>query len=257
MTPSALLCFDFDGTFVDSTPDWAATSELIQLLERLRKSGAAWAINTGRTLPHALDGLVQHGIQHPPDFLIAREGEIYVLNELGRWVDLGDWNIKLAKLNRKFVHGHLRFFRHLRTWLRDNTLALWVSDPTDRAGIIASSDAEMDVICAWIDQERLSWPELDYQRSTVYLRFTPKMHNKGVALAELANYYEIPVSHRFAMGDSHNDLPMLHREIAACLACPGNAVQPVKAQIHEAGGFRTDASSTKGCVEALEFYFFD
>jgi HAD superfamily hydrolase (TIGR01484 family) len=255
--PTALLCFDFDGTLVDPNPDWAATNELIEMLLELRKMGAAWVINTGRSLYHTLDGLAQHGLKPPPDFIIAREGEIYSLSKFNRWVDFGDWNARMAKEHKRFYKSHQRFFKQVKHHLKTNTNAEWISEATEPAGIVSSSVEEMDAICRWLDQERTVFPELGYQRNSIYLRFTHVTVNKGSAFQELGRLLNVDADHRFAIGDSHNDLPLLRKSVATCIACPANAVPEIMTLVHEEGGYRADEPSTKGCIEALNYYFFE
>ncbi len=258
--PTAILCFDFDGTFVDEVPDWEAMQELLEVISQLRQAGAAWVINTGRSLVTLQDGMVLHGIQAQPDFIIAREGEMYALDEHGRYdapAELGTWNKRMERSTRRALRQHLRFFRHLRSWMRDHTNAQWISDEAEPAGIVASSNEEMDEICAWMLGQAGEWPELCWQRASIYLRFSPPGFDKGTALRELGRICEVPSSHIFAIGDGHNDLSMLKPEVAGCLACPINSIFPVITQVHEAKGYRAEEASTRGCIEALGHYFFD
>jgi HAD superfamily hydrolase (TIGR01484 family) len=253
----AILCFDFDGTFVDTSPDAEAMSALLARLDDLRSRGAAWVINTGRSLYNTLDGLARHGIRTAPDYIVAREGEIYHLSQFNRWIDFGDWNHRRAHDHRKFYRSHAKFFRVIRNWLHEHTHAQFISEEQEPAGIVSSTEDEMNFICQWLDAQREQHPELDYQRNSIYLRFTHHGYSKGTALRELCRVLGIPPDFVFAAGDNHNDVSMLTTEIAHGLACPSNAVDEVQVVVHEQGGFLAEEPATRGCIAALNHYFYD
>jgi hypothetical protein len=86
MTPTALLSTDFDGTIHDDAEDPPVDPRLFAALAAWRARGALWVVNTGRSLHHTLVGLVGGRFPHAPDFLVTREREIQVRNQVGRWV---------------------------------------------------------------------------------------------------------------------------------------------------------------------------
>lgn len=253
----AILCFDFDGTFVDRQPDEAAMGDLMEMLRDLRERGAAWVINTGRSLYQTLEGLTQHGIRQIPDFIIAREGEIYHRSQYNRWVDVGEWNAQRMKDHKKLYKSKEKFLREVQRWLADRTAAKWISEPTEPAGIQSSTEAEMEDICEWLDAQLHQHPELCYQRNSIYLRFTHYAYSKGTALAELSALLHIMPEHMFVAGDNHNDLSMLSANIAHHLACPSNAIPVVQAAVQEHEGFVANYPATLGCVEALSYFFYE
>jgi hypothetical protein len=57
-----ILCFDFDGTLVHPESDPVYHPGFGQMIQVLRGQGAAWVINTGRSLSQTLQGLAQYGI---------------------------------------------------------------------------------------------------------------------------------------------------------------------------------------------------
>ena len=145
-TNSAILCFDFDGTLVDKPSDPYEIARLEEFITHMQKRGAAWGINTGRTLYHTLDGLKEHGFRLTPDFIVARECEIYHLNEYNRWVDLGDWNRRCAADHKRFYKAHSKFFKrlskHIATEVRG---ARFISDETEPAGIYTNDNSRTRV----------------------------------------------------------------------------------------------------------------
>ena len=253
----AILCFDFDGTFVNREPHAEAMGKLLGMLEDLRSRGSAWVINTGRSLHQTLEGLTQHGIRQTPDYIVAREGEVFQPGPFKRWIDVGQWNTQRHEDHKKLYKSSAKFLDEIRRWLQRNTEAAFISEASEPAGIISSTEEEMARICAWLDPLLQAHPELDYQRNSIYLRFTHHHYSKGTALLHLAKFLNITPEHTFAAGDNHNDLSMLALEVAHQLACPSNSLPIVKDAILAQRGFVASQPATQGCIEALSHYFYD
>jgi HAD superfamily hydrolase (TIGR01484 family) len=253
----AILCFDFDGTFVSRDPDEASMREMMTVLQDLRERGSAWVINTGRSLFQTLEGLTQHSIRQIPDYIIAREGELFHRSQYNRWLDLGDWNTRRTQDHKKLYKSKDKFFREVQKWLAQNTQSKWISEPAEPAGVVSATEEEMDLLCQWLDARLPQHPELSYQRNTIYLRFTHIGYSKGSTLRELASRLHIHPQHILVIGDNHNDLPMMDPEVAQNLACPVNAIPEIQAAVRSHDGFVSRYPATLGCVEALRYYFYD
>lgn len=254
--PAHLLCFDFDGTLVDTREHGPVPAETLARIAALRdERNAVWAINTGRSLFQAVAGLTDHGVEPHPDFIIAKEREIYRQNEHQRWVDFGDWNKRCERAHVKLFRTHKRFFARVRAYLDLHTAAEFVENDEEPAGIVAHDEAEMGRICAFLDEHRKELPTLCYERNTIYLRFAHRDYNKGTAMAELARMLGVPAHQTFAAGDNHNDVSMLCGTNARMVACPANAVAPVRELVRRAGGFVATARAGLGMVQALDHYF--
>ncbi|MFZ4596925.1 MAG: hypothetical protein ACOYOF_21935 [Verrucomicrobiaceae bacterium] len=48
---------------------------------------------------------------------------------------------------------------------------------------------------------------------------------------------------------------MLDLSVARMIACPGNALPPVKAHVREQGGFIAQGIASTGMMEALQHFF--
>ena len=48
---------------------------------------------------------------------------------------------------------------------------------------------------------------------------------------------------------------MLDTRVARMIACPGNALEPVKTQVRQQGGFIAGGIASCGMMEALRHYF--
>ncbi len=254
---SSLLCFDLDGTFVDPEGEISLDAKLLEYLEDLKSQGAVWVINTGRTLYQTLEGFQQHGVTMVPDYIIAHESELYQRGKFGRWVAYGKWNSQCAHDHKKFFSSTERFFKKMRNFIETSTGASYLpSDGGGPSGVVARTDAEMDLICEYIERERRNVPSLGYQRNSVYLRFCHVKYNKGTTLGELARLLDLPAEFIFAAGDNYNDVPMLTGEYAHATACPGNALDRVKEIVREQGGYVAQECCSRGLAEAVEYYYY-
>jgi hydroxymethylpyrimidine pyrophosphatase-like HAD family hydrolase len=125
------------------------------------------------------------------------------------------------------------------------------------AGLVARDDQEMDLIVRFLGTLKARLPDLGCQRNTIYLRFCHAGYDKGVTLSELGRLIDVPPEARFAVGDHHNDIPMLDGVHAHHVACPANSVGDVKQVVADAGGYVAPSGYSAGVIEALRFYCAD
>ncbi len=251
--PEWLLAFDFDGTLADPDADPPVQPEFFSLIESMRQSHRAiWGINTGRSLMQTVQGMADAKFPFLPDYLIAREREIYTPNKFGRWVSVTDWNKRCEKEHHKLFRKCRRLLKRIRKWVELETAAVWGFQHGEPDGIVASTASEMDWIVQHLDEEILKSPLLSYQRNGIYLRFSHRDYHKGTAMAEVGRLIGVNVSRTFAIGDSHNDMDMLDSSLAYHLACPGNACDEVKQRIARSGGYVAEGIASRGVVEALK-----
>ena len=266
--PVLLISTDFDGTLVEHGNPAPFSPELVAIFHALRARGVRWAINTGRSLPWMVDGLRTFSLPIHPDFAITAEREIHqpALNGNG-WRDLGDWNTvcrerhealfdsiapllsEIVRFVERDTNAEARFARHTDPREPNNT-----RDPRELSGLVATSDAEMDRIVAFVDGLRAPESDFSYQRNSIYLSFCHRAYDKGTAMAELGRQLGVPRESIFALGAHQNDLPMLTGEHAGHVACPGNSIAQVKTTVREAGGYVADAGYSAGVIEALRYF---
>ena len=250
-----ILCFDFDGTLVHPGSDPAFHPGLGQMIHHLRGLGAAWVINTGRSLQQTLQGLGQHGIFMKPDFIIAQECEIYKPGLIAEWKDFGSWNRDARRAHERFMRDHRVSLDAIRHFVETQTQASFLQGDFGQVGIVASNDAELDGICQHIDTHTRQFPDIGYHRNGIYLRFSHSGYSKGSALAELARLLDLDAARCFAAGDNYNDLSMLDTRFARQIACPGNALEPIKEIVRQRGGFVATGPASEGMMEALGHFF--
>lgn len=254
--PSLLLCFDFDGTLVNHETDPQFHPALADMLRDLRRRGAVWVVNTGRSLSQTLEGIAQHNLFLLPDYIIAQECEIYRPGFFKAWTDFGSWNRHAHKAHDRFVSKHRKFLEQVRQHVQARGGAEFLMGDLGKVGVVAEDDAKMDEIGYYIDELLLREPEVGYHRNGRYLRFSHSAYSKGTALRELARLLHVPIQRIYAAGDNYNDLSMLDSRIAGCIACPSNALDPVKGHVQQHGGFVADFPASEGMMQALQHFFF-
>jgi HAD superfamily hydrolase (TIGR01484 family) len=254
--PQAVVSFDFDGTLHHPASDPPVPRALFDLLKRLRETrGLLWGINTGRSMEHMLEGFEESRFPFLPDWVVAREREIYLADGTGGWTPHQPWNERCEAE----IHGLFRRARHLLDQIRhdieQHTGAEWFETEGEPAGVVGRTEEEIEWIVQRITPVAAAEPELAWQRNTIWLRFGHRDFQKGSSLSEVARLHDLPVAARFAMGDSHNDLEMLDAAHCGMVACPANSVPEILAKVKARGGIITRGVHGEGAVEALASCF--
>jgi len=254
--PATILSFDFDGTLHDPASDPPVPMEFFELLRQLRiRHGALWGINTGRSLEHLQEAFSESHFPFLPDWVVAREREIYLPADDGRWLPHASWN-RVCELE---VHGLFKRARnlldHIRREIEEHTGAQWMEWHGEPAGVISRTEEEMEWIVQRVTPIAAEEPQLSWQRNSIWLRFGHRDFQKGSSLAEVARIHRLPAARCFAMGDSHNDLEMLDPACAGMAACPANSVLEIREKITATGGLITQGVHGHGVIEALRHFF--
>lgn len=254
--PAFVLSFDFDGTLHDPAASPPVPAEFFETIGGLRQShGAVWGINTGRSMPQVMEGFIESRFPFLPDYVVAREREIYFPNEFGRWLPHRKWNDACEKEIARLFKGAKKVMKAIRKEVEDHTGAHWIEMQGEPAGIISQSEEEMEWIVPRVEILAAGIPVLGWQRNSIYLRFGHRDYQKGSSLSEVAGLYGLGADRCFAAGDSHNDMEMLDPAHAAMAACPANAVEAIRAKVAETGGYLCRAGHAHGVIEALRHYF--
>lgn len=254
-SPCGILSFDFDGTLLDPESSPVLEPMFFEEIKRLRACGWVWGINTGRSEAQMKQGLLEGGFPFLPDFLVARERELFTPGDFGRWLPVKDWNARVAKDHKKFFRKAKKPILRVKKFVMEQTNADWVEEAGDPAGVVATSEKELGRICEVIDAEAKAYPFLGYLRNTIYLRFSHKDYHKGSSLAEVTRRTGVRAEQVFAAGDGHNDLEMLDRCYASYIACPSNAHEEIKEHVRRQGGYVASGRGSVGVLEALNEFF--
>ena len=251
--PDLLLSFDFDGTLHHPADTHPVPLDFFEVIRKLRESrNAIWGINTGRSIPHVMEGLVESKFPFIPDWVIAREREIYFPNAFGRFEPYQKWNKRCEDEIHKLFKKASKTLKRIRKEVEEHTGAQYIELDGDPAGFISRTEEEMEWIIGHIAPLVKEVPDLGWQRSSIYLRFGHKNYQKGTTLSEVAKIYQLDISQTFAMGDCHNDIEMLSAEHSGRAACPANAVDEIRKVIESRNGYIAKAVHGNGVVEALK-----
>jgi hypothetical protein len=252
-----LLSTDFDGTLVSHLGEPALDRHCMEFIRDLQAAGAAWAINTGRSVDLLESGLLNFEFQITPDFILTTERDIFRPGGNGeKWEPFGDWNDRCARDHAELFSSAQPVLAEVVDYVTKQTKARLIYHSDRLEGLAAQSEEEMQQIAEFIDQAGTAHPKFDYQRNGIYLRFCHSDYHKGAALAELARLIEVPRENIFAAGDHHNDISMLDGKVAAMACCPANAIPDVQTAVRNAGGYVAQQQHGAGVHEAL-LYFVD
>ena len=250
-----LISTDFDGTLVARDNDPVLDSACIELIGELRRDGALWTINTGRSVELLESGLLDFEFPIRPDFILTSERDVFRRSgNGGKWEAFGDWNDRCAQAHAELFNSAQSVLAEVIDFVNQKTKARVIYLGTFAEGLIASSEEEMDCVTEFIERVRKRQPEFNYQRNTIYLRFCHADYHKGAALAELSRLVDVPREEIFAAGDHHNDVSMLDGRFAGMPACPANAIDYVKNAVRSADGYVAEREYGAGVHEALQHF---
>jgi HAD superfamily hydrolase (TIGR01484 family) len=250
-----LISTDFDGTLVSHASDPVFDHDCMELIRELQSNGAIWTINTGRSVGLLEEGLEDFAFPLRPDFILTSERDVFRPTE-GGWEAFGDWNARCAQAHAELYQSASPVLAEVVDFVSRQTRARVIYEADEVAGLIATSEEEMDCLTRFIDQVKTKEPKFHYQRNTIYLRFCHADYHKGAALEELSRLTEIPREAIFAAGDHHNDISMLDGRYAAFPACPANAIAEVKEAVRRAEGWVAEKEHGAGVHEALRHFLY-
>ena len=251
----AVLGFDFDDTLVLKNGSPKIDPKFFECVRWVRSTyGAAWGIATGRSLYQLMEGFNEVNFPCLPDFVVAREREIYFPGQFGRWLPHDEWNRACEKEHKKLFRKSKRLFGKVRKLIEKETNARWISTEGDAAGIVASSEAEMESILEFLKTLK-GTVDLTHERNGIYLRFSHRRFNKGTGLVEAADRWGIGPDRILAVGDNFNDLSMLQPEICDACGCPSNAVSAIREFVAGRGGKVAEKPGSLGVMEIMGHYF--
>ena len=254
MSHLRLLSTDFDGTLISHFSDGRCVPDFADVLVEHKKSGGLWAVNTGRSLWHAIEGVEKFQPPVQPDFLLTNEREIFHRTPDGRWVPEHGWNETCYKRHEDLFAQSEHLFESIRHLARVNPGISLSEENGQLAGVITSDEQVVDTFVSHLDVSRHKVPNFSYQRNTIYLRFAHSDYHKGSALGELCRILGISHGEVLAAGDHFNDIPMLDGRYAAHPCCPSNAIPEVMATVAAAGGHLASKPAAHGVAESWHFF---
>ena len=122
-------------------------------------------------MPQVMEGIVESAFPFLPDWVVAREREIYFPNEFGRFLPHKDWNKRCEKDIQKLFKNSLKVLKKIRHEVEEHTGAQYIEMDGEPAGLISRTEEEMEWIVGHITPMMEEVPELGWQRNSIYLRF--------------------------------------------------------------------------------------
>jgi hydroxymethylpyrimidine pyrophosphatase-like HAD family hydrolase len=251
--PLQLLSTDFDGTIFAEFENPPIPRDLEILIGNLQAQGAKWVINTGRDMSSLMEALGRSGVSIEPDYLVLVEREIHCHHE-SQYTSLEEWNAPCHQAHAEVFDRVTKDLPSIVAWIEQRFHARIYEDAYSPFCLIARNNGEADVIHEYLSDYCSSVPNLTVVRNDVYSRFSHEAYNKGTALAELTRRLGLKTEAVFAIGDHLNDLPMLTRQYAKCLAAPSNAIEVVKETVTAQNGFVSSLPHGLGVAEAIKHY---
>lgn len=252
--PIRLLSTDFDGTLIGHEPDARSAASLAGALTDLRRKGAAWAVNTGRQLWFALEGLEQARLPHDPDFVLTSEKDIFHRIDEGNWVAFGEWNAHTESRTRELFERASHVFGIIEELAAGEDGIELLYENGRLAGLMTAGPEMMHRAAQLVRGAAADVPEFAFNTNHVWMRFAHREIHKGSSLAELARLLGVTREEILAIGDHHNDLPMLDGSAAGMTACPANAVREVQEIVRSRGGYVSPYPWGEGVADAIRHF---
>jgi hypothetical protein len=233
--PVQLISTDFDGTIFAEFESPPVAQEFEEVIAAFQARGSKWVINTGRDMSSLMETLGRAHLRVRPDFLVLVEREIYRHNGVA-YVSVDPWNRRCTEVHAALFARVRPDLPRLTAWINERFDAMVYEDAFSPLCLIARANGDADAICDHLTEYCRGIPGLTLVRNDVYARLSHAGYSKGTALQELTRMLGLTRSQVFAAGDHLNDLPMLRRDVARWLLCPGNAEPEVQAQVTAEGG---------------------
>lgn len=250
-----LLSTDFDGTLVGGVHGERCAPELASELTAVTSEGTIWALNTGRPLSSALDGIEKLGAPIFPHYVLTSERHIHRPDGRGGWDDFGDWNRICREHHDLLFRESGEFFAQIRLLAaRYRGITVLQNITGIPEGLVSLTEELLDEMTLELDSLPGRPSDFNYQRSNIYLRFCHRSYDKGSSLAELGRLLDMSTDGILAIGDHQNDISMLFGDVASMVACPSNAHPIVKDAVRKAGGHVSKLVAGEGTAEAINLY---
>ncbi|MFZ4598969.1 MAG: HAD family hydrolase [Terrimicrobiaceae bacterium] len=249
-----LLSTDFDGTLIEHPSDGRCSKMFSEVLLLHKEAGGLWAVNTGRGLEHAIEGLNIFRPPVSPDFLLTNEREIFERNAEGEWKAHEEWNTACYRRHHELYDRATHIIEKIRAHVDRSPHVDIVEEQNRAVGLITTSEDAMHDVAAFLDHETRDFPDFSYQRNTIYLRFCHRDYHKGSSLGKLSEVLEIDRAGVLAAGDHFNDIPMLDGRYAGLSCCPSNAIPAVRETVRNSGGHIASRPAADGVAEAWHVF---
>lgn len=266
-----LIVSDFDGTLVHK--DGTISNENKEKISAYIQAGGKFAVSTGRLPAGILPRVRELGLT---GMVCCCQGAIIMDIETGQPILEGKlpYETTLAiveKMEELNLHIHLydaweyysnrdddglKFYekavRVKAKLVTDRPMSQFVKENHFQSYKILAMVEEKDNARIIQEIKKAGFVGCEVTKSDNFLvEVINANYSKGTAVEYLANYYQIPLEKTIAIGDQHNDLPMIER------AGLGIAVQNADESLKAKADYVTDRAHEEGAVaEVIEKFGF-
>lgn len=253
------VALDFDGTLLD--PGELIRPEAIAAMQRAAAVGVRIATASGRSLAGQLRILESNGLGAAiglPHALSCDERMNYLLDE-GEYRPQATWNDRMAQVWRDLEPVAWQALADAEQALAEAGIACERSmDPAvvpERGLVGLRFESEAAAIAArTLVAEAVArrTNELMITQNWHLVHILARAGGKGRTLAALAEAWGLALHQLLAVGDRHNDVPMLDGTCGLTPAAVGNAVADIVELVSRQGGYVAEAAMGLGVAEILD-----
>ena len=266
-----LIVSDFDGTLVHK--DGTISNENKEKISAYIQAGGKFAVSTGRLPAGILPRVRELGLT---GMVCCCQGAIIMDIETGQPILEGKlpYETTLAiveKMEELNLHIHLYDAWEYYSNRNDEALKFYERAVRSKAKLVVDRPMSQFVrerrfesykVLAMVEEKdnariiqeikKAGFVGCEVTKSDNFLvEVINANYSKGTAVEYLANYYQIPLEKTIAIGDQHNDLPMIER------AGLGIAVQNADESLKAKADYVTDRAHEEGAVaEVIEKFGF-
>lgn len=266
-----LIVSDFDGTLVHK--DGTISNENKEKISAYIQAGGKFAISTGRLpagiLPRVREldltgmvcccqGAIIMDIESGKPILdgkLSYETTLAIvekMEELNLHIHLYDAWEYYSNRNDEALKFYERAVRSKAKLVVDRPMSQFVRERRFESYKVLAMVEEKDNARIIQEIKKAGFVGCEVTKSDNFLvEVINANYSKGTAVEYLANYYQIPLEKTIAIGDQHNDLPMIER------AGLGIAVQNADESLKAKADYVTDRAHEEGAVaEVIEKFGF-
>lgn len=242
-----LIALDLDGVvLVEGELDQDAR----EVLWELRRTGVKLATASGRSFAEQ-----RHIVGHERlfDALVCDEGDVFLLNDRG-YEPHRPWNQRrqqrwetVMPAARELVTSASQHFRHLGYGVEQDPK----EDENRKRLTLTLANSEAARECRYWLAERADERILRVIQNRRDVAVGSNLTGKGLALAGLANRWNLAAREVLCIGDSNNDADMVAGPYGFRGAVPGDAEEELVEAVRERGGMVAERGHPEGTVELL------
>lgn len=252
----ALLVTDLDGTLIGRSNQMHLYPRFNELIAGFRKNpDFKWVVCTGRFLRSykvVMQPLHLLGLQ--PDYVVARHAYIYSCEKVG-YIPHFIWNVRtIANIMRKKLQTSSIIDKLYEMLCEQREAGVPGCIYRNHERLVLRFESEESAAnTAVVVRQQLE----DHRYLSVFrylrdldIRLVP--FTKGLAVKQLAMHLGLSAADILVIGNGHNDVSMMRKDVAHFYGCPRNSDAEVIDLVHDVGGHVARNTAMAGVIEIIE-----